>query len=122
MEFDEETLQAILIEHTITGQQLKLIVSRDGLHLASHGLKEEEEDTFSAMCATMFGAGETAFYATDRDTPAHIEIVSKGSCLYLMSAGEHSLVAVMVASATPQKSVLPTLTKISTEVLKIVTS
>ena len=88
------------------------------MHLASHGLGEER-DTFSAMCATMFGAGEAAFYATDRDKLDHIEIVTDGSCLFLMGAGEQSLVAVMVTSGTPKKSTLASLRKISARIQTI---
>jgi uncharacterized protein len=122
MEYDEETLKTILIEHTITGQEIKLIVSRDGLHLASHGLKEEEEDTFSAMCATMYGAGETAYFATDREIPEYIELFSKNSRLLLIGAGEQSLIAVMVSSDTPKKSALAVIKKIADEVGKIETN
>lgn len=121
MDYEVETLKAILIEHTIPGQEIKLVVSRDGLHLASYGLKEEEEDTFSAMCATMYGAGETAFYATDREIPDYFEITSKGSTLYLMGAGEQSLVVAMVSLGSPKKTILSYLAKISEDVKKLET-
>lgn len=119
MEYDKEKLKSILIEHTIPGQEIKLIASRDGLHLTSHGLREEEEDTFSAMCATMFGAGETAFYATDRDSIRYAMILSKNSKLYLFGAGEQMLVAVMVAAGTPEKSVLSIMEKMAGDVVKL---
>ena len=119
MEYAIDTMKTILLEHKVPGEEIKLIVSRDGLHLASSGLDDEEKDTFSAMCATMYGAGETAFFATGRESVKYIGIYSKESHLYIVEAGEHALVTVVVTSSQSSDKVLSAILVIAKDVSKL---
>jgi len=116
MEYDRQLLDRILKENEIPGQEIILIAGRDGTHLASKGLHEDEEDIFSAMCATLYGAGEAAFFSTERNGPEHIEIHAKESRLLVLEAGDHALVAAMVSSDALKKHILISMVRIAGEV------
>ena len=119
MEYDSKQLDRILIENEIPGQEIKLILGKDGTHLASQGLEEDEEDIFSAMCATLYGAGEAAFFSTERGAPDYFEIISENSRLILLDAGEHALVAAMVSSEALTPHILRSMRSIAGEVRSI---
>jgi len=116
MEYDSNLLDRILIENDIPGREIVLIAGRDGTHLASHGLTEDEMDIFSAMCATLYGAGEAAFFSTERGEPDHIEIVSEASRLIVLEAGDHALVVAMVSSEVLTTHVLRSMMSIAGEI------
>jgi len=119
MEYALDALRTILLEHLIPGEEIKLILSRDGLHLVSSGLNEKKKDMFSAMCATMYGAGETGFYTVNRNDLDYIAIFSDDSNLFIIDAGEQVLVAAMVSSDILAEQVLPSLEQIANEVKKL---
>ncbi len=116
MVLETKELKRILMDFIIPGEKIKLIVSREGSYLTSIGLEEDVKETFAAMCATMYGAGETAFYTIEEHTPDHIEIISTKSNLFIIGAGESALIAVMVSDGQNTKKVLSALKKLSTEV------
>ena len=115
----EEELRAILEKYTIEGEELKLIASRDGLHLASVGIDEDVMDTFAAMCATMYGAGDTAFFEIDRKPAEYLALVSLDATLYILAAGDQMLIAVLVGPSTPLVGVVSTMQKIAAEIVSL---
>ncbi len=112
----EEELTRILQEHTITGEELKLVVSRDGLHLTSIGLPSEVRDTFAAMCATMYGSAETAFFGIVKDFIDYINLASGETLLLVVGAGAEALIGVVIAKSTPLEEAYQTLKKIAGKV------
>lgn len=112
----EEELTRILQEHSITGEELKLVVSRDGLHLASIGLASEVRDTFAAMCATMYGSAETAFFEIDKDFIDYITLAAGETILLVIGAGADALIGVVINKSTSIEDACQTLNNIAGKV------
>ncbi len=77
-----------------------LLVSRDGSLENSIGLEKFYADTFAAMCATMFGAGETANLEIDRDEPEYVFLKSNEGNILISGAGEERILAFITQGDT----------------------
>ncbi len=115
----ETELREILNKYRIEGEELKVVVSRDGLHLSSIGLGEEVADTFAAMCATMYGAGDTALFEIDRKPTEYLALVSQDATLYIISVGETMLLTILVGPRTPLVDVISTMQKMADEIAQL---
>jgi len=71
------------------------LVTRDGSLEAAAGFRNIYAETFSAMCATMFGAGETANLELDREEPEYVFLKSDEGCIFISGAGEDYILAVI---------------------------
>jgi len=115
----ETELREILNKYRIEGEEIKVVVSRDGLHLSSIGLGEEVVDTFAAMCATMYGAGDTALFEIDRKPTEYLALVSQDATLYILAIGENMLLAVLVGPKTPLVNAISTMQKMADEISQL---
>jgi len=71
------------------------LVTRDGSLEAAAGFRNIYAETFAAMCATMFGAGETANLELDREEPEYVFLKSNEGIIFISGAGEDYVLAVV---------------------------
>jgi len=122
MEKAIESLVSILQDSNVPDEEIKLVVSKDGLHLASIGLEKNKMDIVSAMCATIYGAGETAFYATEKGNLEFLTLHSNDTCLYIIDAGENALLAVVAPRKTSRREILTAMMRIAEQVKELIFS
>jgi len=87
-----KTILEELLEDPITSA---FLVTRDGSLEAAAGFRNIYAETFVAMCATMFGAGETANLELDREEPEYVFLKSDEGCIFISGAGEDHILAVV---------------------------
>jgi uncharacterized protein len=71
------------------------LVTRDGSLEEAVGFRDIYAETFAAMCATMFGAGETANLELDREEPEYVFLKSNEGSILITGAGEEHILAVV---------------------------
>jgi len=90
------------------------IVTRDGSLVEAVGFRHIYAETFAAMCATMFGAGETANLELDREEPEYVFLKSDEGCILICGAGEDYILVAL----TPKFIDSETLSKHLEEAIK----
>jgi hypothetical protein len=88
----EEVLQDLDRMSNIEGSA---IVSRDGLVIVSHLPTRVARESFSAMSATMLGAGETAMMELARDPPERVMVETKTTRMVIVGASPETLLVVL---------------------------
>jgi len=88
----EEVLQDLDRMSNIEGSA---IVSRDGLVIVSHLPTRVVRESFSAMSATMLGAGETAMMELARDPPERVMVETKTTRMVVIGASPETLLVVL---------------------------
>ena len=74
------------------------VVSRDGTVLASDLPATVSRETFSIMCATIYGAGMTVSNELRRGTPRRIVLESPEGRVVIAEAGRRALLVVVLPS------------------------
>ena len=91
-----EILEEILISlKNIKGVEESAVVTRDGLLVSSTVSQTSHADTFVAMAATMFGAGEIASIELGKGATSRIIVESRTTKLIATGAGPKVLLVVM---------------------------
>ncbi|MBS3781039.1 MAG: roadblock/LC7 domain-containing protein [Candidatus Thermoplasmatota archaeon] len=69
--------------------------SKNGVPIASHLKKEEENESFSTLSATMLGASEVIFSGFEREDPDFIVGYSDDSVLLIKEVGSNTVLSIL---------------------------
>lgn len=94
------------------------IVSRDGNVLGADLAPEISRETFSIMCATIYGASMTVSAELRRPNPSRITLDSAHGRVLIAEAGRRALVVLVMSSATDSERLSDSLPPILSRVAK----
>jgi len=113
-------LEKVLTDLRRTGDiEASVIVSRDGLLMASDIPEGVHAETFAAMSATMFGAAETAVAELKKGIPDRLIIESKKGKVIATGAGPKVLLVALTAPEAGLGLVLVEMEKAADKVKKL---
>jgi len=95
------------------------IVSREGTLVESVGFRDIYAETFAAMCATMFGAGETANLELEREEPEYVFLKSVEGTIFITTAGEEHILALVSSGFVEPEEVLRIVKKAVKEIIAL---
>ncbi|MBD3249306.1 roadblock/LC7 domain-containing protein [Candidatus Woesearchaeota archaeon] len=100
-ETKKKKLSTVLQKLTSTGDiDGAVVITRDGLLVASELTESIDSDTLAAMAATMTGAAETAIQELKKSSPDRVIVESKNTKMITVGAGDDAiLVCIMKPSA-----------------------
>lgn len=71
------------------------MTSKNGITIASHLDKEKEEESFSALSATILGAGEVTFSGFEKKNPHNLIGRSDGSVLLIKRVSSDMILSLL---------------------------
>ena len=112
----EKVLQGL---NTIGDVEGSAIISRDGLIIASTLPPNFDKETFSAMCATMVGAAETAAMDINKGVPERVIVETRGMKLLAIGAGNEMLLVTITAPQSNLGLVVSEASKAASQITKV---
>src|ERR1051326_6239548 len=112
----EKVLQGL---NTIGDVEGSAIISRDGLIIASTLPANFDKETFSAMCATMVGAAETASLDINKGVPERVVVETRGMKLLAIGAGNEMLLVTITAPQSNLGLVVSEASKAASQITKV---